>query len=75
VRGSLIMNDILAQSDKSGDNSIKDRRSHERRSAQRRKSASEGKYKGSERRKKSSDRRTTLFNRLKKEVTDRRSLN
>ncbi|MFH0976698.1 MAG: hypothetical protein V1874_13020 [Spirochaetota bacterium] len=70
-----MINDMSAQSGKGENKGVTERRSSERRSVQRRKSASEGSYKGSDRRKKSSDRRTTIFNRLKKEVTDRRSLN
>ena len=67
------MADISTQSVNDG---IMERRVSERRSRQRRNaSAQDGHFNGPEKRAMDNERRTTIVNRLKKEVTDRRSLN
>jgi hypothetical protein len=67
------MADISTQSVNDG---IMERRVSERRARQRRNaSAPAGHYNGAEKRAVHKERRTTIVNRLKREVTDRRSLN
>jgi hypothetical protein len=70
------MDNISTQFNNDGNNSINERRTNERRCRQRRNASSNtGNYNGNERRTVKTERRTTIFNRLKREVTDRRSLN
>jgi hypothetical protein len=67
------MTDISTQSDNNGKT---ERRANERRSKERRNASdTAGHYKGTDKRTVISDRRTTIINRLNREVTDRRSLN
>lgn len=72
----LLMADISTQFDNNRYNGIMERRGGERRSRQRRRVLDSAEnHDGVERRAVNTDRRTTLFNRLNREVTDRRSLN
>jgi hypothetical protein len=67
------MTDISTQYD---DNGKMERRANERRSIQRRNaSGTAGHFNGQEKRTAIKDRRITIINRLRREVTDRRSLN
>jgi hypothetical protein len=67
------MTDISTQSDNDGimERRVSDRRARQRRNA----SAPAGRYNGAEKRAVHKERRTTIVNRLNREVTDRRSLN
>jgi hypothetical protein len=67
------MTDISTQSDNNGK---AERRANERRYRQRRNvSDTAGHFNGTDKRTVITDRRTTIINRLNREVTDRRSLN
>jgi hypothetical protein len=70
------MDNISTQFNNDGNKDIIERRTGDRRCRERRNASNNTMHsKGAERRSVNKDRRTTLFNRLKREVTDRRSLN
>jgi hypothetical protein len=70
------MADMTTQYSDEGNKGIIERRMGDRRCRDRRNSSNNSmKYSGKERRSSKANRRTTIFNRLKREVTDRRSLN